>query len=214
MTQRGLFDTFEGGEGSGKTTQVDKFVRRLRSELGIRAIQTKQPGGSDLGVMLREILLHGTYQMDELVELLLFAADRAYHVPRIEQYLANGDVVISDRYTDSTEAYQGYARQGDLDIVRKLNRIASRGLVPNKTVYLRVDPEVGLARVDRREDENTRFDNEELAFHTRLRDGFDLIAAREPDRVIVIDANPGIEEVAEAVWAAMLPTLQDYLGGR
>ncbi len=201
-----MFITLEGGEGVGKTTQQALLAERLQQE-GYTCVCTREPGGTALGKALRELLLHGD-PLTPLAELLLYAADRAEHVNKvIAPALAAGQVVICDRYTDSTLAYQGYGRGLNLEQIRQLNHLATGGLQPHLTLWLDLAPEVGLAR-SRLGD---KLEQEHLEFHRRVYRGFQALAAAEPQRIVRIDGEGSPAEVATRVWAAIRPHLPKAL---
>ena len=198
----GLFVTFEGIEGSGKTTQIIKASDYLKEE-GIPHVMTGEPGGTPLGGELRKILLDKTVlALSGRTELLLFAADRAQHVEEvIAPAMGKGSVVLCDRFSDATLAYQGYGRGQDKGYVRSLCDFASRSLVPDMTFLFDIPADAGLGRIiDRarmagdtpRED---RFEREHLRFHEMVRDGYLALARNEPDRFRVIDASRDIDAV-------------------
>jgi dTMP kinase len=197
-----VFITLEGGEGVGKTTQQALLAERLQRE-GYACVSTREPGGTALGEALRELLLHGD-PLTPLAELLLYAADRAEHVNKvIAPALAVGQVVICDRFTDSTLAYQGYGRGLDLQQVRQLNHLATGGLQPHLTLWLDLPPEVGLARTGLAD----RLEQERLEFHRRVHQGFQALAAAEPQRIVRIDAGGSPLEVAARIWSVVKPRL-------
>ncbi len=201
-----MFITLEGGEGVGKTTQQALLAERLQQE-GYTCVCTREPGGTALGKALRELLLHGD-PLTPLAELLLYAADRAEHVNKvIAPALAAGQVVICDRYTDSTLAYQGYGRGLNLEQIRQLNHLATGGLQPHLTLWLDLAPEVGLAR-SRLGD---KLEQEHLEFHRRVYRGFQALAAAEPQRIVRIDGEGSPAEVATRIWAAIRPHLPKAL---
>lgn len=207
MTGRGLFITFEGGEGSGKSTQIGMLARRLElAGVPVRCI--REPGGTRAGEAIREILLDPDHSgLDSRAELLLYEASRAQLVAEvIEPALEIGEVVLCDRFYDSTTAYQGYARELDLDEVRELNTIATGGLVPDRTLLFDVDPLLGIERAT--QGGADRLEGEGLAFHERVRHGFLEIANAERERFRVIDASGTLDEVARRVDHA----LADLLG--
>jgi len=198
----GLFVTFEGIEGSGKTTQITKAADYLKEE-GIPCIMTGEPGGTPLGGELRRILLDKTaLALSGRTELLLFAADRAQHVEEIiAPAMEEGTVVLCDRFSDATVAYQGYGRGQDIGYVRSLCEFASRSLVPDMTLLFDISAGVGLDRItDRarragdapRED---RFERERLKFHEMVRGGYLTLAREEPARFRVIDASRTVDAV-------------------
>lgn len=210
----GLFITFEGGEGSGKSTQLSILAARLESAgFGVRRL--REPGGTHLGELVRSILLDPENSgMDARAELFLYEAARAQLVAEvIEPALEAGEIVICDRFYDSTTAYQGFARELPLDDIYALNRIATGCLVPDRTLVFDIAPEVGVERATSTQ-EADRLEMEHLDFHRCVRDAFLSIAEREPVRVKVIDAGGSIEEVSLRVNSALadLPQLADALG--
>ena len=205
-TAPGLFLCFEGGDGAGKSTQVRRLTEHL-VERGGDVLVTRQPGGTALGARIRELVLHGDH-VSPRAEALLFAADKAHHVDElIRPALAAGRVVITDRYTDSSIAYQGAGRSLGADEIRELQHWAVGGLLPDLTVVLDVSPEVGRAR---RGDVNDRLESEADAFHAAVRQGFLDLAARDPERYLVIDAGLPPEEI----HALVVVGLDALLGAR
>ncbi len=194
-----LFITFEGGEGSGKSVQAKALYRRLL-KLAIPAILTHEPGGTPFGKRLGRWLKWAQgADIPPLVELLLFNASRAQLVAEVIQpSLKSGKVVISDRYADSTTAYQGYGRGLDLEVVRATNNAATQGLKPDLTILLDMSAEDGLARKAGREKD--RFEQEDLAFHQRVRQGYLKLAADEPGRWLVVDATQSKQKIAGIIW--------------
>jgi dTMP kinase len=190
---RGRFVTLEGIEGSGKTTQAAILADALRS-CGNQVLVTREPGGTRAGEFIRAIFLDSSIALAETAELLLILADRAQHVrEKLRPSLETGQIVISDRYSDSTIAYQGYGRGLDLKLVSNLNRVASDSVTPDLTIVLDCSPETGLARTKARAEGTARirdrFEAEQLEFHSRVRDGFRLIARDEPSRVVLLDSS-------------------------
>ena len=199
---RGLFITLEGGEGSGKTTQAEALAERLRKR-GFGVLLTREPGGTSRGQMIEEILKYREQgnRLWPLAELLLFEADRAQHViEEIIPQLAADDIVVCDRFTDSSLAYQGYGRGLGLDFIRRLNDETTEGWTPDLTLLLDVPPEVGLSRGG---DQTDVTGGESLEFHQRVREGFLALAREEPDRFVVIDATLAPEEVTKRAMAAV-----------
>lgn len=192
---KGLFVTFEGGEGAGKTTLINRVYDALSAK-GYHAIKTLEPGGTPLGCGIRKLLLHEqTTSICASAELFLFLADRAHHVKTvILPALEEGKIVLCDRFNDSTLAYQGAARHLDIKLLRSFCSAATSGLTPNLTLYLDLDPKVGLERA-RKHDVPDRLEKENLAFHAEVREGFLSLAKEEPARFHVINAEEGIEEV-------------------
>ena len=194
-----LFITFEGGEGSGKSLQAGALYRKL-SQLAIPALLTHEPGGTPFGNKLgRWLKWTEDKDISPLTELLLFNASRTESVTKvIHPNLGNGKVVICDRYVDSTTAYQGYGRGLDLEMVKAINDAATQGLKPNLTVLLDIPVEEGLGR--KRAGKQDRFEQEALAFHQRVREGYLKLAASDPGRWLVIDASQSKEEISQIIW--------------
>jgi dTMP kinase len=203
-----LFVTFEGIEGSGKSTHLRQLAGVLRDD-GRDVVETREPGGTVLGQALRDLLLApSTAPLEPTAELLLYCADRAQHVAEvIRPALAAGRIVLCDRFSDSTIAYQGYGRGLDLDLVRTLDARARGGLEPDLTFVLDCTPEAGLARVHTRSGAGDRFEQEALAFHQAVRHGFHALAAAAPARYRVIDSTPPAAEVGARIRAEMLRAL-------
>ena len=206
--ERGKFITFEGGEGCGKSTQVKRLKEALERE-GLEVVLTREPGGTWLSEEIRHLIKdQDTDAPCDRSELLLFLAARAQLVKNvIRPALESGKWVVSDRFSDSTLAYQGYGRGLPLDILRDCNDFACEGLKPDLTLLLDVSPETARARLQGREAEtNTSADRIERAgdeFHARLRKGFAELAKAEPWRILTIDASGTVDEVWEEVWKSM-----------
>jgi len=194
------FITFEGIEGCGKSTQV----RRVAERLGPRALETREPGGTAIGRSIRGIVLDpGTRALAPVAELLLYFADRAQHVAEvIRPALAEGRVVLCDRHVESSLAYQGYGRGLSLDAIRGLGVLATGGLRPDAIVLIDVPVELGLQRARRRGAQD-RLEAEELAFHERVRAGYDALVAQEPERWLRVDGRGAEGEVFDAVWRGL-----------
>ena len=194
------FITLEGIEGSGKSTQA----QRLAKTLGPGALLTQEPGGTAIGRAIRGLLLDvGHKGMAPETEVLLFFADRAQHVAEVVRpALADGRIVVSDRYTDSSMAYQGYGRGIELDLIRVVARAATGGLVPDLTIFIDVPVEVGLARVGKR-GRHDRLEAEVREFHERVRDGYRTLAAADPGRWVSIDGEADEDDVERQVLAAV-----------
>lgn len=200
----GLFVAFEGGEGVGKSTQIATAAAWLR-ELGRHVVETREPGGTPLGGELRRLLLHPDGEITPRAEALLYAADRAQHVESvIRPALDAGHIVLTDRYVDSTLAYQGAGR--GLDDTRLVTGWATGGLLPDLTVLLDLDPSVGLRRAGARASPD-RLEAASLAFHEAVRAGFLALAADAPQRYVVLDAAAGPDVVAVAVREAIAARL-------
>lgn len=200
----GLFITFEGMEGAGKTTLIQKLAAHF-SASGRDVLITREPGGSGLGKKLRAIILNAEEKISSSTELFLFLADRAEHIEDvIKPALEQGKIVLCDRFTDSTVAYQGYGRGMDRALLETLNGVAAGGLVPDLTVVLDLEPEVGLSRAKKRNAEQNltveegRFEAEALIFHRKIRQGF-LEMAQSGGRFFVVDAMQDAEVVFEQV---------------
>ena len=212
IRNRGLFITFEGPDGSGKSTQLRALSARLR-EAGQEVLETQEPGGTPIGTQIRRILLDSAnHDLCPTAELLLMFAARAQNVDQsILPALAEGHVVLSDRFTDSTLVYQGAARGLGAEVVYEVDRIACRGLVPDLTLVIDIDTESGLARARRRNDAaqagETRIDDQALSFHHKVREAYRQLASDEPRRVRLIDGNRSREQVAHDVWKAVEPLL-------
>lgn len=204
---RGLFITLEGVEGSGKTTQAAALADALRKE-GRAVTVTHEPGGTRAGEAIRKIFLDPEVSLDVASELLLVLADRAQHVrEKLRPIVEAGEIVISDRYSDSTAAYQGYGRGFDLVLLGQLNGLATAGLVPDLTIVLDCAADTGLARTRERVKGQAhrfdRFESERMEFHRRVREGFLAIAKAEPDRVRVIDSEHPLAVVSGEILAAV-----------
>ena len=206
--KKGLFITFEGADGSGKTTQVCK-IKTLLEEKGYDVVVTREPGALELGKQIRNILLHSTETVADRCEIFLFVADRAQHVetfikPAIEQ----GKIVLCDRHTDSTIAYQGYGRGQDIELLKKLNDIAVNGLKPDLTLLFDVSTEVAQERVGSEKD---RMESAGIEFHKKVRNGYLELQKQEPDRIKLINANNLIENVYEDTKQVIIQLLQEKL---
>jgi dTMP kinase len=227
----GRFVVFEGVEGSGKSTQIQSLVQWVE-QTGWQSwmqkhflpavsplLLTREPGGTVLGQQLRSLLLDSaltaTEGLSDRAELLLYAADRTQHVQKVlSPAIAQGMLVLCDRYTDSTVAYQGYGRGFDLALIHQLNRIATGGLVSDLTFWLDLDVQQGLQRARQRQpaplDGKDRMEAAELSFHQRVQQGFRAIAQAEPQRVVRIDASGSEAQVAQQIQAVMEKYLQKW----
>ena len=206
--ERGGFVTLEGGEGAGKSTQVARLVDRLAA-LGIEAVATREPGGSPRAEAIRAALLSGAVaSLGPTAEAVMFSAARLDHVDmKIRPALERGGFVVCDRFIDSTRVYQGELGRIDPTLIVSLERVVVGDLMPDLTLVLDVDPATGLARARTRRGtaaEADRFEREGQHFHDRLRTAFLAVAAREPGRCRIIDGNQPADDVAEAIWAAVL----------
>jgi len=204
----GLFVTFEGGDGSGKTTQAGLLESWLTGQ-GRGVVRTREPGGTDLGLELREIVLHRRGHIAPRAEALIYAADRAQHVDTlVRPALERGDVVVQDRYIDSSVAYQGAGRVLGGDEVRDLSRWAVEGLAPDLTVLLDLDEAAARSRLDASRTTYDRLEAEAQDFHARVRAAFLAIADAEPERFLVVDATLPVDAIAASV-RARVETLLD-----
>jgi dTMP kinase len=202
----GLFVSFEGGDGSGKSTQ-SRLLGEWLTGLGLTVVLTREPGGTELGRVLRREVLHGGH-LDARTEALLYAADRAHHVASlVGPALAAGSVVVTDRYLDSSVAYQGSGRDLGADEVEQLSLWATGGLLPAVTVLLDLDPAAGMARLRGRPDQPDRLESAGDDFHRRTRAAFLARAAADPGRWLVLDASRGVDDVAADVRARVAPLL-------
>jgi dTMP kinase len=196
---RGLFVTLEGGDGSGKTTQAELLEQWL-VDRGRTVVRTREPGGTDVGVEVREIVLHHRGDIAPRAEALLYAADRAHHVATVVRpALERGDVVVQDRYLDSSVAYQGAGRVLDPAEVRSLSEWATEGLLPDLTVLLDLPSDVARARLDGARTRYDRLEAEAAEFHERVRAAYLQFAEAEPDRFVVVDATRPVDEIAAEV---------------
>ncbi|CAI9387571.1 dTMP kinase [Microbacterium sp. T2.11-28] len=196
---QGLWITFEGGDGSGKTTQAALLEEWLRGQ-GRTVVRTREPGGTEVGVLIRDIVLHHRGDIAPRAEALLYAADRAHHVATLVQpALARGEIVIQDRYLDSSVAYQGAGRVLDADEIRNLSLWAADGALPRLTVLLDIDPAAARHRLDADDKPFDRLEAERSDFHARVRAAYLALAAAEPERFLVLDATRDVGELAAAV---------------
>lgn len=197
---KGLFITFEGTEGSGKTTLIDKVENRLNS-MGYKVVKTREPGGIKIAEQIRNVILDvNNTKMDKITEALLYAASRRQHlVEKVLPNLEKGYIVICDRFIDSSLAYQGYARGIGIDKVYKINLSATDGVLPDYTFYIDVRPEVGLARIAKNNREQNRLDLENISFHQNVYEGYKEVEKMFPDRFININGEQAIDEVFEDI---------------
>lgn len=193
---RGVFITFEGADGCGKTTQIE-LLKKYLDEKNIKNIQTREPGATELGVELRKILLHYEKPVSDVAETFLYLADRAQHTEfEIKPMLDDGYIILCDRFIDSTVSYQGYARKQDIDQINKLNEIATKGLKPDLTIVFDIESTIAQKRL---QGEKDRLEKEGLEFHKALRFGYLELAKKEPDRIKVINADDTIENIHKKV---------------
>ena len=183
-----MFITFEGIEGCGKTTQIELLFTYLKNK-GYKVIRTREPGGTPFGEELREAFLRTESKVSSMCELLVFTAMRAQHVEEIiEPALRNGIIVLCDRFSDATYAYQGFGRGLNLDTIDSLNQLATRGLAPDVTIFMDLPAREGLLR-KARSAKMDRFETEKISFHNRIRQGYKKLTKKEPDRFLIIDAT-------------------------
>lgn len=210
MTQNSLLITFEGGEGSGKTTQSQILYNTLK-EKGFEVIKTREPGGTKFAETIREILVQGeSNKINNISELLLFAAARADHVQKvIKECLKDNKIVICDRFTDSTLAYQGYAGNLDLDLVKEVNRISIGEISPDLTFIFDIDPTLGIERALGENNKETRFEEKDIMYHKKIRDGYMDIARDNPDRCVVINGTTDIEQISKKILELTLDKINE-----
>ena len=209
MKYSGIFITIEGPEGAGKTTVMKDVAEKLQSE-GYEIITTREPGGIRISERIREVILdNDLIEMDGRTEALLYAAARRQHlVEKIVPALTEGKIVLCDRFVDASLAYQGYARGLGIDEVLSINEFAIGNLMPNLTLLFDLDPEIGLSRIAQHDNrELNRLDVESLSFHKLVREGYQEVVKRYPDRIHVIDASRTQEEVTGEVLNVLKKTL-------
>jgi len=196
--KQGFFITLEGNDGAGKTTIAQACVERLKA-LGHEVVYTREPGGSRIAERIRDLLLDpGNTDMDARTEAILYAAARRQHlVDIVAPALEQGKIVLCDRFLDSSLAYQGIGRGLGIEEVERLNRFAIDDFMPDRTIFLAIDNETAMARMGRRGEKN-RLDREDDAFHQRVREGYEKLVLRDPERIVKIDASGSIEEVTDA----------------
>lgn len=202
------FITFEGGEGSGKTTIIKKLMEKL-NEKGINAVVSREPGGSQISEQIRNVILNiENKNMDYMTEALLYAASRCQHLKEIVwPNIEKGNLVVCDRYLDSSLVYQGCARGLGIEKVYDINMNATNGFLPDLTIYLDVTPEVGLMRIQSNNRDVNRLDLEKITFHEEVRKGYLKIADMFPERIVKIDATRSVEEVYRDVEEAVFSRL-------
>ena len=212
----GVFITFEGVDGCGKSTQLRLLASELRMR-GLEVVTTREPGGTSLGKRLRNVLLDPQIEVDPLAELLLFAADRAQHVRTLlRPAIETGDIALSDRYADATAAYQGAGRNFTPELISQVIEIATSGLKPDLTLIFDLPVAECLARTRRRTEADSkadRLDAEDAAFHTRVRNAYLAMAEAEADRFRVINATGSVNETHEHVMKVVMPFLEKQESG-
>lgn len=207
--QKGLFITFEGADGSGKTTQLNN-VKSFLEQKGFDVVITREPGALDIGQKIRNILLHHDGIVADRCEMFLFLADRAQHVETfIKPAIDEGKIILCDRHTDSTIAYQGYGRGQDINLLKDLNKIAINGLKPDLTLLFDVSTEVAQERVGSEKD---RMESAGIEFHKKVRNGYLELQKQEPERIKMVNANNSIEEVFEETKAIVSKLIQEKQG--
>jgi dTMP kinase len=195
----GLFITFEGGDGSGKSTQSTLLVEWLEAQ-GRTVVTSREPGGTDLGLELRDIVLHRRGEIAPRAEALIYAADRAHNIAtKVRPALERGDIVVQDRYLDSSVAYQGAGRVLGGDEVREVSLWATESLLPDLTILLDLHEDLGLDRLADSRTQYDRLEAEKADFHGRVRAAYLQLAAAEPERFLVLDARDSIESLAQAI---------------
>ena len=209
MTAPGLFITLEGGDGSGKSTQAALLEKWLDGKHR-RVMRTREPGGTEFGAEVREIVLHSRGDISPRAEALLYAADRAHHIgTKVRPALERGDVVIQDRYLDSSVAYQGAGRVLDSGEIKELSLWAAEGLLPDLTILLDLDEDEARSRLDGSRTRFDRLESEKSDFHARVRAAFLALADAEPSRFLVLDAAQPPESLAARIREAVEPLLGD-----
>ncbi len=208
--KKGLFITFEGPDGSGKTTVSTSVVERLQKE-GYQVKYTREPGGSNIAEEIRNIILDPkNTEMDARCEALLYAAARRQHlVEKVLPALNAGITVISDRFVDSSLAYQGYGRNIGMEEIYSINMFAIEGKLPDKTIYLDVDAQTGLERINANRTTLDRLDAESEAFHNRVYEGYEKVVEKYKDRMVIIDASRPVEEVINDAYLTLKGLLDD-----
>ena len=204
-----LFITFEGGEGSGKSTAIKTLTKKLEAE-GYEIVLTREPGGTPIAEQIREVILNKkNVEMDPITEALLYAASRRQHIQeKIIPALKEGKLVLCDRFLDSSLAYQGGARGLGIDKIYALNQYATEGLLPDITVFFDLKPEIGLARIEANANrEVNRLDVEKMYFHEKVHSAFMELAKRFPERYLIVDASKSPAEVAEETYKAIAKKL-------
>ncbi|GER67667.1 thymidylate kinase [Weizmannia acidilactici] len=211
---KGIFITAEGPEGAGKTTIIGKIAAYLR-EAGFPVVLTREPGGIRIAEQIRSIILSPeNTEMDARTEALLYAASRRQHLAeKVIPALERGAIVLCDRFIDSSLAYQGYARGIGIEEVYRINQFATNGLLPDLTLYFDVEVETGLGRIAKNQNrEVNRLDLEALEFHKKVKEGFQILLRRFPERMYAIDANKDVEYIYETALQKVLDAVRDHFG--
>lgn len=204
------FITFEGGEGTGKTTLIERLMVDLEIS-GYKAIKTREPGGSKISEQIRNVILSvNNVEMDYMTEALLYAASRRQHLEEvIKPNLKKGNIVICDRYVDSSLAYQGYARGLGIERVYKINDYAIDGFYPDLTIYIDVAPEIGLGRIKKNNRDMDRLDREQISFHEKVREGYLEVSKMFPDRIKVVDGNDTLDNIYEEIKKIVFDSIKE-----
>ena len=210
MAQNSLLITFEGGEGSGKSTQ-SKILYDTLKEKGFEVTKTREPGGTKFAEIIRQILVQGeSNKIDNISELFLFAAARTDHVQNvIKKSLKDNKIVICDRFIDSTLAYQGYAGNLDLDIVKEVNKISIGEIYPDITFIFDIDPSQGIERALGENNKETRFEEKDIMYHKKIRDGYLSIARDNAHRCIVINGTDDIKQISKKILELTLDKINE-----
>lgn len=203
VIMKGIFITIEGGDGSGKSTQIDLLMSYF-DEHGFKVLLTREPGGTPISEKIREVILDSNnVEMDNMTEVLLYAAARAQHVAEfIKPSIEQGKVVICDRFVDSSVVYQGYARGVGIDAVEDINSYATLGLIPDLTILLDLPPDLGLFR-KKNQQALDRLELESDAFHLKVNEGYRLLAKRHQNRILTVDATKSIEDIHQIILEAI-----------
>lgn len=210
---QGLFITVEGPDGAGKSTLIQRLEKKLLEELTVPLVRTREPGGSEIAEKIREVILDPkNTAMDDRTEALLYAASRRQHiVEKIKPSLAEGKVVLCDRFVDSSIAYQGAGRGIGVEEVATLNRFATEDLTPDITLYLDVDAQVGLNRIASKNSnrEKDRLELEAISFHNRVRNAYKVLLKKHPERIQLIDASQNADDVFNDAWKVVQEKIQE-----
>lgn len=210
---QGLFITVEGPDGAGKSTLIQRLEKKLLEELTVPLVRTREPGGSEIAEKIREVILDPkNTAMDDRTEALLYAASRRQHImEKIKPSLAEGKVVLCDRFVDSSIAYQGAGRGIGIEEVATLNRFATEDLTPDITLYLDVDAQVGLNRIASKNSnrEKDRLELEAISFHNRVRNAYKVLLKKHPERIQLIDASQNADDVFNDAWKVVQEKIQE-----
>ena len=210
---KGLFITFEGNDGSGKSSALHAVKQELK-ELGYDVLYTREPGGSPIAEKIRELILDkANVGMDDRTEALLYAASRREHITKtIIPALNEGKIILCDRFLDSSLAYQGYARELGVENVLNMNQFATEGLFPDLTILVCVHPEIGMSRIKKDERDMDRLEIEKMTFHTKVYEGYLKVADQYNNRIVAINGEQTKEEVLQAVKDVLYPFIKEHMG--